>query len=152
MRLQIVPIGLRAANDFVAQHHRHHGPTVGHKFSIAVSDCNGVVHGVAITGRPVARMLDDGCHLEVLRVCTDGTPNACSMLYAAVRRTALAMGYQAERILTYTLDRELGTSLKAAGWIRDGATSGGSWSRPSRPRTDSHPMDVKVRWIAGTRT
>lgn len=88
LELRFRPIGLRAANDFVAAHHRHHGPTRGHKFSISVTDAQGQIRGVAIAGRPVARRLDDGAHLEVLRVCTDGTPNVCSMLYGAVRRAA----------------------------------------------------------------
>ena len=149
MTLHIVPIGLRSANQFVSQHHRHHGPTAGHKFSIGVANSDGALCGAAIAGRPVARMLDDGRHLEVLRVCTDGTANACSMLYAAVRRTALAMGYKPDNVLTYTLRDESGASLRAAGWIRDGMTSGGSWGRPSRTRTDRHPIDAKVRWIAG---
>ena len=103
--LQIRPIGLRAENAFVAEHHRHHGPTRGHKFSISVTDDQGQIRGVAIAGRPVARHLDDGAHLEVLRVCTDGTPNACSMLYAAIRRAGKAMGYPPEQIITYTLSK-----------------------------------------------
>jgi hypothetical protein len=102
LELRFRPIGLRAANDFVAAHHRHHGPTRGHKFSISVTDAQGQIRGVAIAGRPVARRLDDGAHLEVLRVCTDGTPNVCSMLYGAVRRAAKAMGYLPEHVITYT--------------------------------------------------
>lgn len=146
--LHIRPIGLRAANAFVADHHRHHGPTRGHKFSISVADAQGQIRGVAIAGRPVARQLDDGVHLEVLRVCTDGTPNVCSMLYGAVRRAAKAMGYPTEQIITYTLEGESGASLRAAGWQLDGCTEGGSWDRPSRSRVDSHPTEKKLRWHA----
>ena len=52
----IVNIPLKVANDFVALHHRHHGPVQGHKFSIGyVRD--GHLRGVAIVGRPVARNL-----------------------------------------------------------------------------------------------
>jgi hypothetical protein len=148
LELQIQPIGLRAANAFVAAHHRHHGPTRGHKFSISVTDAQGRIRGVVIAGRPVARRLDDGAHLEVLRVCTDGTPNVCSMLYGAVRRAAKAMGYLPEQIITYTLEGEGGTSLRAAGWQLDGATDGGGWDRPSRSRVDSHPTEKKLRWHA----
>jgi hypothetical protein len=101
LELQLQPIGLRAANAFVDGHHRHHGPTRGHKFSISVADAQAQIRGVAIAGRPVARRLDDGAHLEVLRVCTDGTPNVCSMLCGAVRRAAKAMGYRPEQIITY---------------------------------------------------
>ena len=75
------------------QNHRHHGKVVGHKFSIGLSDGEKIV-GVAIVGRPVARHLDDGWTMEVNRLCTDGTRNACSMLYAASWRAARAMGYK----------------------------------------------------------
>lgn len=146
--LQVRPIGLREANAFVSAHHRHHRPSRGHKFSVSVADAQGRIRGVAIAGRPVARQLDDGMHLEVLRVCTDGTPNACSMLYAAVRRSAKAMGYPATQIITYTLESEGGASLRAAGWVQDGYAGGGTWNRPSRSRCDSHPLDRKVRWHA----
>lgn len=90
--LTLTPINLKTANAFVQQYHRHHKPTRGHKFSIGVSD-NGALVGVAICGRPVARRLDDGYTLEVNRLCTNGTPNACSILYAAAYRAARAMGY-----------------------------------------------------------
>ena len=111
--LTLTPINLKTANAFVQQHHRHHKPTRGHKFSIGVSD-NGALVGVAICGRPVARRLDDGYTLEVNRLCTDGTPNACSILYAAAYRAARAMGYN--KVITYILDTENGASLKAAGY------------------------------------
>lgn len=85
--LEITPMTLKEANAYVEQNHRHHGPVVGHKFSIGCSDGEKIV-GVAIVGRPVARHLDDGWTLEVNRLCTDGTRNACSMLYAAAWRAA----------------------------------------------------------------
>lgn len=145
-RLTIVPCDLPEANAFVERHHRHHRPVVGHKFSLAVVDEAGEVHGVAIIGRPVARMLDDGLTLEVTRVATDGTPNACSALYGAARRAAFALGYK--RIGTYTLDTEPGTSLRAAGWRCLGRAGGGSWDCRSRPRVDRHPLQQKLRWEA----
>lgn len=111
--LDICPVSLAEANAFVAEHHRHHKPVVGHKFSIGCTDGEKIV-GVAIVGRPVARYLDDGWTLEVNRCCTDGTRNACSILYAAAWRAARAMGYH--KLITYILDTEPGTSLKAAGW------------------------------------
>ena len=98
MSLEIVPISLKEANVFVEEHHRHHHKTVGHKFSIGCSDGYKIV-GVAIVGRPVARHLDDGWTLEVNKLCTDGTYNGCSMLYAAAWRAARAMGYK--RLVTY---------------------------------------------------
>lgn len=96
---------LKEANAFVAERHRHHGPVTGHKFSIGLSNGEKVV-GVVIVGRPVSRYLDDGWTLEVNRLCTDGTRNACSMLYAAAWRAARAMGYK--RLITYTLETESG--------------------------------------------
>lgn len=143
-RLRVVPCRLEEANQFVAQHHRHHGPVVGHKFSLAVADDDGNVRGVAVVGRPVARMRDDGWTLEVTRLATDGTPNACSALYGACARAAFALGYR--RIGTYTLDSEPGTNLKAAGWTLIGERGGGSWSAPSRPRVDRHPLQGKLLW------
>lgn len=144
--LTLAPIELREANEFVADHHRHSIPTIGHKFSICAAQGEKVI-GVAIVGRPVARGLDDGFTLEALRVCTDGTRNACSFLYAAVARAARAMGY--EQIVTYTLPEEGGASLRAAGWTLDSdSAGGGSWSRTDRPRTDQHPTQTKLRWSA----
>lgn len=112
--LTLTPVSLKNANAFVAQHHRHHRPVTGHKFSIACTEA-GRLAGVAIVGRPVSRYLDDGHTLEVNRLCTDGTKNACSFLYAAAWRAARAMGYR--KIVTYILDTESGASLRAAGWV-----------------------------------
>jgi hypothetical protein len=140
MRLHHVRIELADANAFVAEHHRHHKPVVGHRFSIGAVLGDQLV-GVAIVGRPVARMRDDGLTVEVTRLCTDGTKDACSFLYGACARAAFALGFK--RIGTYILATEPGTSLTAAGWRLIGQTSGGSWSRPSRGRTDKHPTQPK---------
>jgi len=141
--LALTPINLDEANAFVAAHHRHHKPVPGAKFAVAVSEGD-TVRGVAIVGRPVARMADDGWTLEVNRCCTDGTKNACSMLYGAAWRAARAMGYR--RLITYTLPQEGGSSLRAAGWRLLGEAGGGSWSRKSRPRVDTAPMQRKLCW------
>ncbi len=143
--LTIVPMDFAEANAFVAKHHRHHKPMPGCKFSIGVAK-GGEVVGVAMVGRPVARMLDDGWTLEVNRVATDGSRNACSMLYGAAWRTAKAMGYR--KLVTYILDTEPGTSLTAAGWKCIGQAGGGSWGRADRPRVDKHPTQGKIRWEA----
>lgn len=142
-RLTVTPITLREANAFVAQHHRHHRPTRGCICCVAVSEGD-VVRGVAIIGRPVSRRLQDGWTAEVLRCCTDGTPNACSMLYGAAWRAARALGYR--RLVTYTLPEEGGASLRGAGWTCIGQAGGGSWSREGRPRVDLHPTQEKLRW------
>lgn len=144
--LTVVPLTLKTANEHVAKLHRHHKPSVGHKFSIGVKDYEGILRGVAIMGRPVARMRDDGLTLEVARLCTDGYPNACSCLYGAARRIAKEMGYR--RLGTYILESEPGVTLKAAGWKEVGRTSGGTWSRPSRGRVDAAPTCPKVLWEA----
>lgn len=145
-RLSLTPLSLAEANDFVARHHRHHGKVVGHKFSLGAAAGDDLA-GVVIVGRPVSRMRDDGQTLEVTRLCTDGTRNACSFLYGAAARAVFALGYR--RIGTYILAAETGTSLKAAGWRLIGERGGGSWSRPSRPRQDgTHPTEKKLLWEA----
>ncbi len=111
--LELMPISLAVANGFVAEHHRHHKPVRGHKFSLGCM-ADGRLVGVAIVGRPVSRCLDDGLTLEVNRLCTDGTKNACSFLYGAAARAAKVMGYR--KIITYILDTESGISLRASGW------------------------------------
>jgi hypothetical protein len=142
-RLVAAPIDFADAADFVLRHHRHHTPPVGHKFSIAAL-ADGEMVGVVIVGRPVARRRDDGATLEVTRLCTTGHRNACSFLYGAAARAAFALGYR--RIGTYILKREPGTSLVAAGWKLIAETPGKSWSVPSRPRDDKHPIEPKLLW------
>lgn len=144
--LNLVPITLREANEFVVRHHRHHRPARGCIACVAVAESDEVC-GVAIIGRPVARHLQDGYTAEVLRVCTDGARNACSMLYGAAWRAVRALGYR--RLVTYILPEEGGASLRAAGWRCVGEAGGGSWSRRGRPRVDLHPTQAKIRWEAG---
>lgn len=149
MTIKIKPISLRAANAWIVENHRHHGPTRGHKFSVSVVDEQDNIIGVGVAGRPVARYYDADGYIEVTRVATDGTKNACSAIYGALRRAAIALGYEPHKIITYTLDSEDGGSLRASGWIVDGTTAGGSWSSEKRPREDKHPTVPKVRWRAG---
>lgn len=141
--LEIVPISFKDACAFIKAIHRHHPPPQGHKFSIGVTNGLKLV-GVATVGRPVARILDNGKTAEVTRLCTDGTPNACSKLYSGCWRISRAMGYK--EIITYILESESGISLKAAGWILMGKGAGGSWNTPSRPRTDKSPIDRKLKF------
>jgi hypothetical protein len=139
--MSLIPLSLAEANAFVKQVHRHHGPVVGHKFSLGAVKDDTVV-GVAIVGRPVARARDDGLTLEVARLATDGTKNACSFLYGASARAAFALGYK--RVGTYILASENGATLRASGWRLIGETPGRSWSVPSRPRVDKHPLQKKL--------
>lgn len=143
--LVAIPMTLREARAFVAQHHRHHRPPQGGLFAIGAALKQAVV-AVVIVGRPVARMLADGFTAEVTRLCSDGTRDACSLLYAAAWRAARAMGYR--RLVTYTLATESGASLRAAGWKLIGSAGGGSWNRAERPRVDLHPTQSKLRWEA----
>ncbi len=144
MKFHIVPLTLSEANRYVEMHHRHHGAVVGHKFSLGITDSSNLIRGIAIVGRPVARMLDDGYTLEVTRVATDGVKDGCSALYGACRRASFALGYR--KLVTYILESERGTSLKAAGWNCIGTAGGGSWSRENRIREDKHPLQGKIRF------
>ena len=154
--MQIVPISLKEANEFVRQYHRHHKPKRIARFAVAVAKHDWAdlyictedvaIVGVAIVGNPVARHLCDGWTLEVNRVATDGTKNACSMLYGASWRVAKEMGYH--KLITYTLPSESGGSLRGAGWDLVGERGGGSWSCPSRPRVDMAPTQKKLLWEA----
>lgn len=137
-------ISLAQANAWVTQRHRHLNGTVGHKFSLGLFDDAGL-RGVAIVGRPVARHLDDGATLEVLRVATDGSRNACSKLLGAVRQEARQRAVI--RVITYTLPSEGGASLRAAGFTPFGTSAGGRWSRRGRRRADHQPQMAKTRWV-----
>lgn len=146
--LRIQPIALKHAMTWVHEHHRHEltgkqRPVVGGGWAHSVVDEEGVIHGCAIVGRPVARYLDDGLTAEVTRLATDGHHNAASMLYGASRATAKAMGYK--HLVTYILASEPGTSLRAAGWVKDTTVQGRQWDRPKRSR-EHVLVEDRVRW------
>ncbi len=145
MSLELVPLTFREAVAFVREHHRHHEPPRGDVFRVAAAQ-DGQIVGVAMVGRPVARRLQDGWTLEVLRLCSIGARNVCSFLYGASWRAARALGWR--RLVTYTLPEEGGASLRAAGWRLIGEAGGGTWSRRERPRIDTHPTQLKLRWEA----
>lgn len=143
-----VPVTLRFAKAFIADHHRHHSPPRGWKFGVSVA-LDGVIVGIGIAGRPVARHLDDGKTLEVTRCCVLAdehvqTKNACSILYGALCRASFALGY--EKVISYTMDGETGSSLAAAGFTKVARSSGGEWSRESRPRKEADQACKKDRW------
>ena len=141
--LNLIPVSLSEANAFVAKYHRTHKPVTGHKFSIGCMK-DGRLVGVAIVGRPVSRHLDNGLTLEVNRLCTDGTKNACSFLYGAAWRAARALGYR--KIITYILDTESGASLRAAGWDCAELAGGKRWTGSRRPAVDLYPPQMKYRY------
>jgi hypothetical protein len=150
--LRVVPVTLEEANAFVFRLHRHKPEKLpGHSFSVGVACGEGVLRGVAIVGNPSAAALQDGVLAEIRRVCTDGTRNACSMLYGTSRKAARAMGRRP--VITYTLASENGASLRAAGFHIDKLDAGGPahlWhNRPGRKvlPTESDLIGGKVRWI-----
>jgi hypothetical protein len=140
--MRAVRIELTEANEFVARHHRHHKPVVGHRFSIG-AEHNGRLVGCVIVGRPVARQSDQKNIAEVTRLVTDGTKNACSFLYSQASRAARELGFQS--IQTFILQTESGISLKASGWECLGITKSGSWQTRGGRRTDQ-PSDPKIKW------
>ena len=152
--LRLVPVTFREARRFVNELHRHNVAPNAWKFGVGIHDGERL-RGVGIAGMPNARRLDDGATLELLRVCADGTPNGCSMIYGALCRAGKALGYQ--RFVTYTLASESGSSLRAAGFIADKEVpESGSWWRPSRPTAmpdqnlfgeERRPTGAKIRWV-----
>lgn len=103
--------------------------------------------GVAICGRPVSRHLDDGFTCEINRVCTDGTRNACSMLYGRCCKIAKAMGYK--KMITYILKSENGASLKASNFTCEGVAGGLQWGgkRYEGKKLPDTPKEMKTRWV-----
>jgi hypothetical protein len=153
MTAEIVPLTLAEARRYVAEHHRHNEPPVGHRFSIGLRDGDALV-GVVIAGHPGARRLDDGRTLELVRLTTEGARNACSRLYGAACRAAFAMGYR--RVITYTLESEPGSSLRASGFVPVAITEPHEgWKHTAGPRSHDRPRlweparmptEAKVRW------
>lgn len=144
--MKIVPISLKAANEIVLLNHRHNKPVQGHKWSIGCQHQESIV-AVCICGRPISRMLDDGRTIEVLRLCVvDGAPkNVCSFLYRAAWRVWSAMG--GERLITFTLQEESGSSLRGAGFKLVNSFEGQTWDRNKRPRqTQEVQLKSKHRW------
>jgi hypothetical protein len=139
-------MSIREANAYVEQFHRHNKPTRGGKFALGVSDGEQLV-GVAIVGRPIARLLNDGYTAEVLRTCcADGAPKgANSCMYSACWRAWRAMG--GRRLVTYTLATESGASLRGAGWTIIAEVKPGGWNRDGRER-EWQPIygQQKLRW------
>ena len=156
VRLRLIPVSLAEARRFIAETHRHNDPPTGHRVSVGIADDTGKVRGVGVLGHPLARKSDDGRTAAIYRIATDGVPNGCSMLYGALVRVAWALGY--DKVLTYTLADEPGTSLRASGWTYDGEAGGGDWATASQPKRlnasekptmffdHKMPQGKKVRW------
>lgn len=148
--LRLIPMTVKAAGHHVAKRHRHNRAPQGGLFACGVEQ-DGVLVGVAIAGRPVQYKLDNGRTVEIIRVCSDGTPNACSKLYAALCRAAQAIGY--ERAVTYTLASEPGTSLRAVGFQEAAKVPAMAVTTGRRTRAqvnlfgdEMRPPGAKIRW------
>jgi hypothetical protein len=145
-----VPINQKEAKEFVSNFHRHNKPPTGAIFCVAASNGTQLI-GVAIVGRPVARSLDDGQTLEVTRCCVvnEAPKGACSFLYARCWQAAKALGWQ--KLITYTLQSESGSSLRGAGWkliAELKGSNGKGWT--NRPGREWQPVtgQAKFRWEA----
>ncbi len=178
MALKIVPINLAKANALVAPLHRHNGVLRGGcYFCIGLADTDsyhekytenvvlqtedgcGIV-GAVIVGPVAARLLTKPWAAEIRRLVTDGTPNACSILYGAAWKAAKALGF--EGLITYTLTTEPGTSLRASNWrLDDDDVPVRHWKSRSpeyahlpwskRPTTQNSPALPRLRWFIGRR-
>lgn len=148
--MRIVPLTLKEANDFVDKFHRHNRSVTGHKWSVGAMDGERLV-GVAIVGRTVARMAHSPLTAEVLRCCVldDAPKGACSFLYGACKRIWQQMG--GTRLITYTLEKEAGASLRGAGWETHGKvkTRDNPWGSKDRSREMQEVFnEPKLRWEA----
>ena len=145
--LKIVHLELKEINAIIEKWHRHHKRVQGHRFSIgALEQKTGELVGGCSVGRPVARNLDQHGLLEVTRLVTNGTKNACSFLYSAAARAGRELGYK--DIHTYVLASEDGTSLLAAGWeLWNEDVGGGQWKHTDgKPRRTDQPTEKKNEW------
>jgi hypothetical protein len=150
MALEAIPITLREAKEFVDNFHRHNKSPLSGLFAVAASDGENLV-GVAIVGRPVARLFDNGSTAEVTRCCVlDSAPkNTCSFLYARCWQAAKALGWT--KLITYTLQDESGSSLRGVGWkcvAELKPNNPKAWQ--TRPGRQWQPVvgQAKLRWEA----
>ncbi len=144
----IRPLTLKDANAFVVANHRHHDSVTGCRFAIGLyKTVKGIdtLIGVAICGRPVSRYLDDGLTLEINRLCVSEYGNCCSMLYGACSRIVKEMGYH--KIITYILESEPGTSLKASNFMLEDDRCGGiNWTGSRKRKQKEEAAEYKQRW------
>lgn len=147
---ELVPVNLTEARRFVYGHHRHNKATVGWRFGTGLA-IDGELVGVAIVGRPTSQELAgrEPRTVEITRCTTTGEKNACSQLYGAACRMAQSGGYTAA--ITYTLESEPGTSLEAAGFVREAYVPYEETHRTGRYVTnllgeETRPAEGKWRW------
>lgn len=145
--MKLVPISIAEAKRYVNHYHRHVRAPQGALFALG-AEKDGQLVGVAIVGRPVAEGLQDGYSCEITRVCTDGTPNACSFLYGRSQRALTALGYDPAKTKTYTRQDESGASLKAAGFVQEALLPARSHAKSNvkRKRFDRSEPVPRIRW------
>lgn len=141
--LRLVPVTREKSTALITRLHRHHPRPVGYRFAVGV-ERDGEIVGVAVAGNPVSREYAKLGYIEVTRLATDGTPNACSMLYGACWRAAKALGYTT--MITYTQDGESGASLRAAGWTLDAELPARDGWKSRDGRTDAGSGVARFRW------
>lgn len=146
--MKLKPISFKDAAEYTHKYHRHSKYIHGWKFGVSIVDDNDEIIGVAVAGRPVSRILDDGYTLEILRICTNtDEKNVVSKLVSSMVRAGKALGYT--KIITYTRIDETGTSLLACGFRSckdDMVVRKRSWNTPSRKRTDRSEVIERIRW------
>lgn len=116
--LNVKPITIKAANEFIKGFHRHHRPTIRNsgRWALEAIDSAGKTVGVVIAGNPVSATYMDGETIELTRLCVkeDAPKGTCSFLLSRCCKIWRAMG--GTKLITYTLSSESGASLKGAGW------------------------------------
>ncbi len=114
-----VPLKLAEAQAFVAEHHRHSKPLKRHRFSIGVKTELGI-KGIATVDNCSSSWANRHDHMEIRRVCTDGTKNLASFLLGKASMACFCMG--AKVVFTYTKPYEACSSLLADNWDIDGVS------------------------------
>jgi hypothetical protein len=144
VRLEVVPVTVKAARRLVKTWHRHLKISGNGLFAAGLL-VDGRLSGVAVASNP-ARVWQKQRKFVISRVAVvEDVKNGCSKLYGAICRAGQAIGYL--EAWTYTLPEEPGTSLLAAGFTDMGLTSGGEWSRTKRPRAKAVRSEPKRRWM-----
>lgn len=149
LKLKIEPISLKETNAFILSYHRHNNPVSNNfKFCMCATYGDQLV-GVILVDRVHNRHLDDGYTLEVSRCCTrpDAPKNTNSFLYGRAWRVAQAMGYH--KLITFTLQEESGSSLRASGFkIVGQTTKEAQWHTRKDSVRKWHPVygQDKFRW------
>ena len=132
--LTCIPLTLKEANAFVKENHRHSKQCRGHRFSLGAVYKDELV-GAAIIGRAINRYLDNRFTAEILRNCVleKAPKGTCSFLYSRAMKVWQSQG--GKKIVTYTLETETGSSLKAVNFnaaAKTGFFKGGWQNRSNR--------------------